>query len=59
MPVVLGVLTTAGLAGALFGDGVWDWLSALALAAPVMVGSWYAVRRPDVAKAARPPAPQK
>jgi uncharacterized membrane protein YfcA len=50
MPVVLGVLTTAGLAGALFGDGVWDWLSALALAAPVMVGSWYALRRQALQK---------
>jgi uncharacterized membrane protein YfcA len=49
-PVVLGVLTTAGLAGALFGDGVWDWLSALALAAPVMVGSWYALRRQALQK---------
>jgi hypothetical protein len=46
MPVVLGALTIIGLVGALFGDGVWDLLSAAALAVPVVVGGWYALLRP-------------
>lgn len=46
MPVALGVLTIVGLVGALFGDGVWDLLAAAALAVPVAVGGWYALRRP-------------
>jgi hypothetical protein len=46
MPVALGALTIVGLVGALFGDGVWDLLAAAALAVPVFVGGWYALRRP-------------
>jgi hypothetical protein len=42
-PVALGVLTAAGLAAGLLGDGVWDWMSAAALAVPVLVGVRYAV----------------
>jgi hypothetical protein len=45
MPVLLGLLTAAGLAGALVGDGVWDTVAALALAVPVAVGAWHALRR--------------
>jgi hypothetical protein len=48
VPVILGVLTVIGLVAALFGDGVWDVLSALSLGAPVLVGAWYALRRPKV-----------
>lgn len=45
MPVLLGVLTVIGLLSALFGDGIWDALSALTLGAPVVVGLWYSLRR--------------
>jgi hypothetical protein len=45
MPIVLAVLTIAGLVGALLEDGWWDWIAALALAAPVAVGAWYSWRR--------------
>jgi hypothetical protein len=46
MPIVLGALTIVGLVGALFGDGVWDLLFASALAVPVALGGWYALRSP-------------
>lgn len=36
-PVVLGLASLAGLIFALVGDGVWDWLSWLALGAPLIV----------------------
>jgi hypothetical protein len=45
MPVLLAVLTSAGLLIALVGDGWWDDVGALALAAPVAVGAWYGLRR--------------
>ncbi|XYJ12574.1 hypothetical protein ACSUZJ_11485 [Telluria sp. B2] len=45
MPILLGILTTIGLVSALFGDGVWDAVSALTLGAPVAVGAWYSLRR--------------
>ena len=45
MPILLGILTTIGLVSALFGDGVWDAVSALALGAPVAVGVWFSLRR--------------
>jgi peptidoglycan/LPS O-acetylase OafA/YrhL len=33
-PVLIGVLSLAGLLLALMGDGIWDWMSALLLAVP-------------------------
>jgi hypothetical protein len=45
MPILLGILTIIGLLSALFGDGIWDAISALALGAPVVVGAWYSLRR--------------
>ena len=45
MPILLGLLTAAGLAGALVGEGGWDDLAALALAVPVAVGAWHALRQ--------------
>ena len=36
-PVVIGVLSTVGLLSALLGDGIWDGLSWLALAIPVVL----------------------
>ena len=44
MPIVLGVLTLAGLVAGLLGDGVWDALSVAALAVPVAVGGWHAFK---------------
>ena len=46
-PILLGVLTLIGLIAALLGDGVWDLVSSLALGAPVLVGAWYGLRRPQ------------
>jgi len=45
MPILLGILTLAGLLSALFGDGVWDALSAVTLGVPVLVGAWCSLRR--------------
>ena len=44
-PILLGILTLIGLVSALLGDGIWDTVSACALAAPVLVGLWYGLRR--------------
>lgn len=41
VPIMLGVLTTLGLVTALFGDGLWDAASAIALATPVAVTTWH------------------
>jgi uncharacterized membrane protein len=37
VPLALAVATLVGLPVALFGDGAWDWLSAILLAVPVLV----------------------
>jgi hypothetical protein len=44
MPIVLGVLTLAGLVTGLLGDGVWDDVAVAALAVPVAVGIWHAFK---------------
>lgn len=44
IPVVIGTLSAIGLLSALLGDGIWDALSWLALAAPVAVTLWCVVR---------------
>ena len=44
MPIMLGVLTLAGLVVGLLADGVWDDLAAAALALPVLAGAWHALR---------------
>lgn len=41
MPLLLGVLTLAGLLVGLVGDGVWDLVSVAALAVPLLVGGWH------------------
>lgn len=43
MPIVLAVAGCVGLAAALFADGVWDWVSWLALGAMTAAGLWYAL----------------
>ena len=40
MPAVLAIASAIGLLSALFGDGFWDWLSWLALGAPIGVIAW-------------------
>lgn len=40
-PILLGLLTCIGLVSALVGDGVWDYLSAVTLGAPVAASAWY------------------
>jgi hypothetical protein len=41
-PIVLGLLTTVGLVGALFSDGGWgDLLAGLCLWAPAVAGLWH------------------
>ena len=44
MPIVLGVLTLAGLVVGLLEDGVWDVIATAALALPALVGAWCALR---------------
>lgn len=44
MPIVLGLLTLAGLVVGLLVDGVLDLVAVAALALPVLVGAWYALR---------------
>jgi len=44
-PIVMGVLTVVGLLSALLGDGVWDYLSAVALGIPVLACAYFGWRR--------------
>ncbi|WP_013503329.1 hypothetical protein [Rhodopseudomonas palustris] len=40
-PVAIGVITALGLTTALLGDGLWDWISWIALSLPVAVAIVY------------------
>jgi hypothetical protein len=44
-PLLLALLSLAGLLTGLLGDGVWDWLSAGLLAVPVAVAAWFGLRQ--------------
>jgi len=44
-PALVALLSAAGLAGALVGDGIWDWLSSICLAIPVAIFAVCVVRR--------------
>ena len=46
MPLLLGAVTLSGLVAGLLEDGVWDLIAAVALALPLAVGLWYALRPP-------------
>jgi hypothetical protein len=37
VPALVAVISAAGLAGALVGDGIWDWLSSICLAIPPVI----------------------
>lgn len=51
VPILLAIVTAAGLLSALLGDGVWNALSWLALGIPLLVIAWYAGRSARPAKA--------
>lgn len=40
MPIVLAIFSAVGLLSALLGDGIWDVLSWIALAAPIAAAMW-------------------
>lgn len=44
-PIGLALLTMIGLISALLGDGVWDYVSAIALGVPTIACAWYGLRR--------------
>lgn len=44
-PAVLAILSAVGLASALFGDGVWDKISWIALGAPLAATAYFVLRR--------------
>jgi hypothetical protein len=44
IPILLALASAIGLLSALFGDGVWDVLSWVALGAPTVVVAWYVMR---------------
>jgi hypothetical protein len=44
MPLLLGVLTAAGLVAGLLGDGWWDALAVAGLGIPVAVGAWHLLK---------------
>jgi len=44
MPILLAVVSAIGLISALLGDGIWDVLSWIALATPVVVIGWHLAR---------------
>jgi hypothetical protein len=55
-PLLVALVSSAGLAFALFGDGLWDGLSWMALSVPILLSLVLGLRRtPSVA--ARRPAP--
>ena len=45
-PLAIAILSTVGLISALVGDDIWDLLSWLTLAVPVVVILYYWLRRP-------------
>jgi len=49
VPALVALASALGLAGALVGDGIWDWLSSICLAIPPVIFGVCVVRR----KAAR------
>ncbi|MPR02195.1 DUF4175 domain-containing protein [Pseudomonas sp. MAFF 212408] len=45
IPLVIGVLSAAGLFAALLGDGLWDSLSWVGLGIPAVIGVWALIKR--------------
>jgi hypothetical protein len=44
LPAILAIITCVGLLSALFGDGVWDALSWVALACPIAATAYFVLR---------------
>ncbi len=42
-PIVIALISLIGLTVALFGDGIWDKLSWIALSVPILVCLWFLV----------------
>ena len=45
IPMVLGVLSIIGLVSALVGDGIWDGVSWLTLAVPILLCGYFFLKR--------------
>lgn len=45
IPIVIGVFSVVGLLSALIGDGIWDGVSWLTLAVPVVLCAYFWIRR--------------
>ncbi|WHS60968.1 hypothetical protein [Pseudomonas sp. G2-4] len=45
IPVVIGVLSAAGLFSALLGDGAWDAVAWVGLGVPTALGTWGLLKR--------------
>ena len=45
VPLLLALLSIAGLASALFGDDLWDAMSWLTLGAPLVIAAYFVIRR--------------
>jgi len=45
IPIVLGVLSIIGLVSALVGDGVWDGVSWVTLAIPILLCGYFFLKR--------------
>jgi Fe2+ transport system protein B len=47
VPAVMALITLAGLLTALLGEGIWDALSSVALAVPIVLVLWFGLLRPS------------
>lgn len=45
LPLIIGLLTVAGLFCALLGDGLWDGVAWLGLGIPAVIGCWPLLKR--------------
>ena len=45
IPLVIGVLSAAGLFSALLGDGAWDAVAWVGLGIPTVLGTWGLLKR--------------
>ena len=43
-PIVIAVLSGAGLVGGLVGDGAWDWMTWVGLGVPCAAAAWFGLR---------------
>lgn len=50
MPLLLGLMSIAGLITALVGDDVWDVFSWLTLGIPLVIIGWFLIKKQPTAK---------